>query len=65
MSYVVKDGYFRVMLHGAFPIKVVKIEGNTILLKNKRPYMETSETAEIVYGKVGKSIQYFSSSYIN
>ena len=57
MSCVMKDGYFRVMLHGAFPIKVVKIEGHMSLLKNKIPYMETSETAEIIYGEVGKSIQ--------
>ena len=64
MSCVMKDGYFRVMLHGAFPIKVVKIEGHMILLKNKIPYMETSETAEIAYGEVGKSIQIFSSILI-
>ena len=49
-----KDGYFKVMVHGAFPIKVVKKEGNVILQKYKIPFMESSETREIVYGKVRK-----------
>ena len=47
-----KDGYFKVMVHGAFPIKVVKKEGNVILQKYKTPFMEGSEAAEIVYGNV-------------
>ena len=52
MSHMMKDGYFKVMVHGAFPIKVVKKEGNVILQKYKTPFMESSETAEIVYGNV-------------
>ena len=51
---MMKDGYFKVMVHGAFPIKVVKKEGNVILQKYKIPFMESSETREIVYGKVRK-----------
>ena len=56
MSHMMKDGYFKVMVHGAFPIKVVKKEGNVILQKYKTPFMESSETAEILYGKVRKTI---------
>ena len=57
MSHMMKDGYFTVMIHGAFPIKVVKKEGNVILQKYKTPFMESSETAEILYGKVRKTIR--------
>ena len=57
MSHMMKDGYFKVMVHGAFPIKVVKKEGNVIFQKYKIPFMESSETAEILYGKVRKSTQ--------
>ena len=52
MSHRMKDGYFKVMIHGAFPIKVVKKEGIVILQKYKTPFMESNETAEIVYGNV-------------
>ena len=57
MSHMMKDGYFKVMVHGAFPIKVVKKEGIVILQKYKTPFMESSETAEILYGKVRKTIR--------
>ena len=60
MSHMMKDGYFKVMVHGAFPIEVVKKEGILILQKYKIPYMESRENKEIIYSKVGKTIQYYS-----